>query len=329
MSLIERFTKAYDQLIAVGLSPRLVVLYGKLGFHAGADGKCYPTWKTLAREIGVKHRTTVYRLLSRLRDLGLIDWRRRGPHSNHYTVLTPDPAQLEKRLQKCNLKKLQSRNLKRLQECNPEKNQHQKKNLKESPTLTPPPPGEGTPRAKSQQEAANHGRERAAAGKQTVKADDDERKQAALSPEREFRQRLVERHGSHFDTDHCIRSVELQLQKCGGLSFTDFVAFDLARTTAANGLRNPVGHYVALAKKLRRETLRAAADAVYEPLHRAAGAAAPEPERDSRGLCVKCGGPGVLAGGGFCDACPIGRDLTLSARRKRKPDTKPGKEGTM
>jgi hypothetical protein len=92
----DRFTKAYDQLIALGLPPRLVLLYGKLAFHAGADGRCFPKWATLAKEIGVNDRTTVYRLLRQLRSLKLVEWKRHGRYSNLYRVLPPDVAFLQR-----------------------------------------------------------------------------------------------------------------------------------------------------------------------------------------------------------------------------------------
>ena len=50
-----RFTKLDDELMGLGLPLRLVALYGKLAFHAGEDGQCYPSkWATLAKEIGLK-----------------------------------------------------------------------------------------------------------------------------------------------------------------------------------------------------------------------------------------------------------------------------------
>jgi hypothetical protein len=118
MSISDRFTKVSDELVALGLPIRLAMLYGKLAFHAGADGRCFPTWATLAKEIGLKKtedNTTVHRLLRQLRALKLVEWKRQGPHPNQYQVLTPDLAFLQGlALQKCKVKTLQ--------DCNAEKN---------------------------------------------------------------------------------------------------------------------------------------------------------------------------------------------------------------
>ncbi len=85
----ERFTKSSDLLIGLGLPPRLVLLYGKLAWHAGADGLCYPKHATLAREIGLGTRQHLQRLLKQLQRLKLIEWKR-GKYSNAYRVLDPD-----------------------------------------------------------------------------------------------------------------------------------------------------------------------------------------------------------------------------------------------
>jgi hypothetical protein len=69
----DRFTKANDDLIGLGLPPRLVLLYGKLAYHA-KSGKCIPKHSTLAREIGLKSKRSrehVLRLLKRLHQLRL------------------------------------------------------------------------------------------------------------------------------------------------------------------------------------------------------------------------------------------------------------------
>src|SRR5215472_5342921 len=54
----------------------------------------------------------------------------------------------------------------------------------------------------------------------------------SLSPEEEFRERLAERHHQPlFDVDACLANVRRQLEKSGGLSFADFLAYDRAKTT--------------------------------------------------------------------------------------------------
>jgi hypothetical protein len=47
----------------------------------------------------------------------------------------------------------------------------------------------------------------------------------------------------------------------------------------------------------------------------------PDIPRDAKGNCAKCGGPGTLKDGAFCEACPTGRDLSRIAKRKPKPNT--------
>jgi hypothetical protein len=49
----------------------------------------------------------------------------------------------------------------------------------------------------------------------------------------------------------------------------------------------------------------------------------PEPERDVRGLCVRCGGPGTLPGGAFC-SCQMGRDLETLLRQDKAQAAKKG-----
>jgi hypothetical protein len=94
----DRFTKAYDQLVALGLPLRLVVLYGRIVYHAGENGLCYTKWATLAKEIGLKDtkdNTTVYRLLCQLKALKLVEWKRHGRYVNEYRPLAPDIAWLQ------------------------------------------------------------------------------------------------------------------------------------------------------------------------------------------------------------------------------------------
>ena len=53
------------------------------------------------------------------------------------------------------------------------------------------------------------------------------------------------------------------------------------------------------------------------PLHRLVS------ERDVRGVCVSCGGPGKLADGTYC-SCIMGRDLEKLARRDKAQPAKNG-----
>ena len=308
------FIKTDLDLLAVpGISPRLRELYGRLALHAGKDGRCHPRWATLAREIGVKDRTTVYRLLRELKSLRLVDWKRYGRYANEYEVLVPDVAFLQRQT-------LHGRNLSDVAGTQPIIDKRRSKEIfKRGPQPpTPSPGGKGSRPPATVPECSGPIRERPA-GKKTAKAkavDDDE----APPPEQEFRRRL-ERHGAGFDADACVANVNRQLVKCGGLSFAEFVAYDQQHSTGT-AFRNPNGYYTHLVRQFRQHTVQAAADAVTEPLRQAAANAPPETERDSRGLCARCGGPGTIAGGSFC-SCPIGRDLEKAARRKPKSETNP------
>ena len=74
-----------------------------------------------------------------------------------------------------------------------------------------------------------------------------------------------------------MKHVRRQLEKAGGLSIADFLAYDTARTTAPSALKNPGGYYVGLAKELRNAAVAAAFAAATAPLCQAA--APPEPAR--------------------------------------------------
>jgi hypothetical protein len=311
MNASEGFTKVDDQLIALGLPPRLVLLYGRLRFRALEDGWCYFTWKTLAEEIGVKHRITVFRLLRQLKALRLVKWEAQPGRydSNRYQVLAPDVAFLQRQtLPKCNVSGVAK--------TQPKKEESSSKEEKKRSPLppTPSPQGRGAPpRAKTARKPADPPRAPADAKTQntsTQKIDDDGKPKP---PEQEFRERLRERHGPLFDIDRCVEHVRKQLDKCA-VPMADFVDYDAANTTAPDALLNPIGHYVQLAKALRHAALAAAHNYADDVLRRAAAAAPPEPERDSRGLCVRCHGPGVLADGTYC-SCAMGRDLEGLARR--------------
>ena len=59
-----------------GVSPGAKLLYGQLSRHAGKDGNAYPSYKTLARAIGLKERQAM-RLAHELSDAKLIEIRKR------------------------------------------------------------------------------------------------------------------------------------------------------------------------------------------------------------------------------------------------------------
>ena len=80
-----------------------------------------------------------------------------------------------------------------------------------------------------------------------------------------------------------------QLEKASNVSLADFLAYDLVKTTGKR-FTNPNGYYVHLAKEwvaIQRQRLR---EAALDPLRQAAANAPPEPVRDAKGNCAKCGG---------------------------------------
>ena len=86
----ERFTKMSDELIRLGLSPRLVMLYGRIAWHTENGKECFRKHLTLAGEIGLRDKKWITRLLARLRELKLIEWTRCGRYPSEYRALQPD-----------------------------------------------------------------------------------------------------------------------------------------------------------------------------------------------------------------------------------------------
>jgi hypothetical protein len=89
------FTKMYDELVKLGLSKTLVLLYGRVRFRVAR--KYDVTHQTLAAEVGIKSREHLHRLLKQLRRLRLIEWKR-GRYFNTYTVFDPDVTFLSRQM---------------------------------------------------------------------------------------------------------------------------------------------------------------------------------------------------------------------------------------
>jgi hypothetical protein len=303
MKVTKLFVKVPLELLSLGLPRTLLLLYARLRLYAGENGKCHPKHSTLAKEFRVSRRHILY-LLGALQRLRLIEWTR-GPHFNWYRVLDPDVKWISHQMRN-------GFHISDVKSTSHRKDSSSKEARKRSPQ---PPAAHREPPAGRTQNAK--------------RVDDDEPKSQprplSLSPEQEFRDRLKERHGTLCDADGCVQAVQRQLEKCFGLSMTEFLAFDAQHTTAPDVIRNPNGYYTQLAKNLRRSAVAAARAAADEPLRRAAAAAPPEPERNEHGWCKRCGGPGRLADGGFC-TCPIGRGLEKQERLAARP--KATKKGT-
>ncbi len=91
------------RLIAAGLPPRLVLLYGTLRFFADGNRNCEATRYGIARMIGLRSHSQASRLLRELRSLSLVEWTRAeskislrewGHATSTYHVLEPDVARL-------------------------------------------------------------------------------------------------------------------------------------------------------------------------------------------------------------------------------------------
>jgi hypothetical protein len=72
---------------AKGLSPLAKLTYALLLDYAWQKGSCFPGQQRMADDLSVS-RMTISRVLTELRDYGLIDWRRRGlTMTNVYYIL--------------------------------------------------------------------------------------------------------------------------------------------------------------------------------------------------------------------------------------------------
>jgi hypothetical protein len=305
------FVKVRLDLLALGVKPRLLDLYGRLQLYAGKAKTCYPKHSTLAREVGLRTERQIWNLLDQLRQLHLVEWKR-GRYFNTYRVLDPDrkwiSGQIGNGFPFSDRKRISDR-----------KESSSKEVFKRSPPPTPSPSeGGDAPRVERRQQPGASSREWRAGPQKEKHLDDDETKlqppAQPLTPEEQFRQILRERHGAQFNADRCAQNVKRQLAKSMiGLSMANFLSYDAERTTAPQKLTNPNGHYVALAKELV-EAAPPAGPFLQQLIDRAAANAPPEPERDERGRCKLCSGPGRLADGAFC-TCAIGRDLERLERR--------------
>jgi hypothetical protein len=314
MSIGDRFTKVDDELVALGLPPRLVMLYGRIVYHAGEDGLCYPTHKTLAKEIGLTSRRSrqyVLHLLKELRRLRLIEWKR-GRYSNGYRVLTPDVSFLRHQMSSKSDISDVSKNRHR-------KESSSKEAFKRTPRAKPPRKAAAPPRT-SAVETPN-------TKTQEAKTSDDDEPKAqpqplTLSSAEEFRAHLRHHHGPLFDVEGCLVSVQRQLQK-RGLAMSAFLAYYAERTTSPSKVTSVRAYCTQLAKDMVAEAaanLRASSD---EILRKAAAAAPPEPPRNDKGRCAPCDGVGKLANGAYC-TCALGRGLEKLERREAQAEAKKG-----
>jgi hypothetical protein len=302
------FAKIYDELIQLGVPLRTAMLYGKLQFMAGDKGECWPTNATLAKIIGLKTRQQVNNLLKQLHALRLIEWKR-SRYFCRYRVLKPDVKWIlhlmSNRFDISDVTPVLHR-----KESSSEK-KHRKDPLPPNP---PSPTAEANaPNAKT---TAQQPRTNANANAKPKNCDDDDPNK---TPEQRFEARLLRRHGYDPRADTTIKTIKTALANYPGVTFADFLEFDRTMTTGSQ-FRNPGGYYRRLAEKCGRHFEEQRVTAHMTAAAASATGKANIP-RDDKGRCAKCGGSGVLKGGGYCDVCPMGRDLAKAARHKQKSET--------
>ncbi len=119
------------------------------------------------------------------------------------------------------------------------------------------------------------------------------------TPEVVFRERIAARHPGT-DVEHCLRSVKRYL---GSIELCEFLAYDEKRTMSPHLLRNPTGHYVALAKAVARQDRDRLLIAVLTPR---------KPMEVERCSCR-----GGRLEEGYC-GCSMGKDLERVEKRARQ-----------
>lgn len=128
----------------------------------------------------------------------------------------------------------------------------------------------------------------------TKNLSDDEK-----SPEVVLRERIAARHPGT-DVEHCLRSVKRYL---GSIELHEFLAYDEKRTMSPHLLRNPTGHYVALAKSIARQDRDKLLIATLTPR---------KPMEVARCACGQSG----RTAEGYC-GCTMGKDLERVERRAK------------
>ena len=285
------------------ISPTAKLAYGRLVRYAGQDGRCFPAVATLAAEIGVKKRRA-QDCLTELETAGLLAREFQKGRSSHYAFLWHPVFEGKAPMQNPARVGMHDTARGPVRVAAPEDSHHQGSQKKEShgalrrqsgPVRPGPTEAKATPRPKPL----------------SLKAD-DERPTPRLplgNPEMEFRARIAERHGTVLDADDVLRDVRCALD---GVPLTEFLEADLKATTAPRSLRNPHGHYRALAHKVGRRKETAALEGVAETL------------RQGQEF-LKQGAPGLfkppcacndgkLPGGGYCNCKTGGLRRQLDAR---------------
>ena len=315
-----------------GFPRNLRELYGRMKFHAGKRGECYATYATLAREIGLKSRRQIIRLIHGLKALRLIERVRRGRYFTTYKVLVPDVTWMSRQMrQECPISDVtrmshrkevssSSEDLKKedrgFQKASSIVGRRKSANANAKPnskpaTATARPTPTANPNAKANPNANANANAKTNFNFPTDDDDEHARRRPPQpetpppqNPEEEFLRRLASMHGmDRYEAADVLGTV---MHELNGVPFGDFLKYDAVRTTAK--VNNPGGYFRALCRKFVKQVGQRAGDKL------AADIAALPPRRSKYGRCSKCGSKGELPGGENCD-CALGREVASLKRQ--------------
>jgi Helix-turn-helix domain len=268
------------------LSPSAKLVYGRLKFFAGEDGRCFPKHETLAAEACLANRH-LRNVLQELRAAGWISWTRTRTSC---VYLVHSDRQNTADLDRHDSADLIGNKLPiKIGRILPIEKKYRKSSSKRPGEKRSTPEQDTRPGAVKAQTISQK------------KADDEAPATRAQlqNPEMEFRARLSERHGATVDAAAILRDVRADL---GDVGLTAFLEAESKATTNPAALRNPHGHYRRLARRLARAN---GTDGLVAALETATQlqAAISEGNRPQAPRCT-CA-DGALPGGGYC-TCKTG-----------------------
>lgn len=288
----------------LGDGPKRV--YAQLVFRAGADGRCFPSHRFLADELGKSERQVRYDL-GALESAGLVAHRRNGRRmSNNYVFLWHDIFNGDRQ------DTADHKTGDRQQVA-----AHRKTGDRQQVAGGDRQDTAGGDRQCIATEIIirNQSEKPQSQNRSNKSADDDEARPKpgeTQTPEVEFRLLLVARHGSNIDPDRVLEVVRKELAR-GDVSLTTYLEADKLATTAPNRLSNPAGHYRKLARDLVRKQKADTLSRVVD-LRRKMEVFTAEPARPAvvvtnpEQACPHCGlprGKGVLIENGVAVPCPV------------------------
>jgi hypothetical protein len=253
-----------------GVSAEAKLLYGQLLRHAGENGKCFPTKKSLSTVLGVDERTIqryIRELATNHHGYPFIQRRqiRPGVSANDYDFVYHPLLLGETKLSPPGESESSPHGR---QDCLPQENNRKSSSEREkkpSPNRTDSPVVAHPHVVSLKGESADQKQPIALYQKApsvSKQIDDDETAVLAREPhqnsETEFLFRLRERHPKA-DSTYILDEVKKALST-NGLSMTEYVSEDERRTTNPKALKNIPGYYVGLVKTMiadqRRATLQ-------------------------------------------------------------------------